>query len=71
MKTKTVTRTEDTIKSTTLDVDTTDTENTSDSKLGILTPTLESMQAMTPYQKRSCDKRSKLKKQTINHAINS
>jgi hypothetical protein len=30
---------EDTIKSTTLDVDTTDTENTSDS-LGILTPTL-------------------------------
>jgi hypothetical protein len=39
---KTVTRTaEDTIKSTTLDVDTTDTENTSDSKLGILTPTLE------------------------------
>jgi hypothetical protein len=41
---------EDTIKSTTLDVDTTDTENT-DSKLGILTPTLESMQAMTPYQK--------------------
>jgi hypothetical protein len=41
MKTKTVTRTaEDTIKSTTLDVDTTDTENTSDSKLGILTPTL-------------------------------
>jgi hypothetical protein len=42
---------EDTIKSTTLDVDTTDTENTSDSKLGILTPTLESMQAMTPYQK--------------------
>jgi hypothetical protein len=53
MKTKTVTRTaeEDTIKSTTLDVDTTDTENTSDSKLGILTPTLESMQAMTPYQK--------------------
>jgi hypothetical protein len=47
-----VTRTaEDTIKSTTLDVDTTDTENTSDSKLGILTPTLESMQAMTPYQK--------------------
>jgi hypothetical protein len=32
---------EDTIKSTTLDVDTTDTENTSDSKLGILTPTLE------------------------------
>jgi hypothetical protein len=51
MKTKTVTRTaEDTIKSTTLDVDTTDTENTSDSKLGILTPTLE-MQAMTPYQK--------------------
>jgi hypothetical protein len=31
---------EDTIKSTTLDVDTTDTENTSDSKLGILTPTL-------------------------------
>jgi hypothetical protein len=64
MKTKTVTRTaEDTIKSTTLDVDTTDTENTS-SKLGILTPTLESMQAMTPYQ-RSCDKRSKLKKQTI------
>jgi hypothetical protein len=26
---------------TTLDVDTTDTENTSDSKLGILTPTLE------------------------------
>jgi hypothetical protein len=27
---------EDTIKSTTLDVDTTDTENTSDSKLGIL-----------------------------------
>jgi hypothetical protein len=28
---------EDTIKSTTLDVDTTDTENTSDSKLGILT----------------------------------
>jgi hypothetical protein len=51
MKTKTVTRTaEDTIKSTTLDVDTTDTENTS-SKLGILTPTLESMQAMTPYQK--------------------
>jgi hypothetical protein len=42
MKTKTVTRTaEDTIKSTTLDVDTTDTENTSDSKLGILTPTLE------------------------------
>jgi hypothetical protein len=30
---------EDTIKSTTLDVDTTDTENTSDSKLGILTPT--------------------------------
>jgi hypothetical protein len=34
---------EDTIKSTTLDVDTTDTENTSDSKLGILTPTLESM----------------------------
>jgi hypothetical protein len=61
---------EDTIKSTTLDVDTTDTENTSDSKLGILTPTLESMQAMTPYQKRSL-KRSKLKKQTINHAINS
>jgi hypothetical protein len=60
---------EDTIKSTTLDVDTTDTENTSDSKLGILTPTLESMQ-VTPYQK-SCDKRSKLKKQTINHAINS
>jgi hypothetical protein len=52
MKTKTVTRTaERTIKSTTLDVDTTDTENTSDSKLGILTPTLESMQAMTPYQK--------------------
>jgi hypothetical protein len=51
MKTKTVTRTGgDTIKSTTLDVDTTDTENT-DSKLGILTPTLESMQAMTPYQK--------------------
>jgi hypothetical protein len=41
---------EDTIKSTTLDVDTTDTENTSDSKLGILTPTLESMQAMTPYR---------------------
>jgi hypothetical protein len=41
---------EDTIKSTTLDVDTTDTENTSDSKLGILTPTLESMQ-VTPYQK--------------------
>jgi hypothetical protein len=41
----------DTIKSTTLDVDTTDTENTSDSKLGILTPTLESMQTMTPYQK--------------------
>jgi hypothetical protein len=42
VKTKTVTRTaEDTIKSTTLDVDTTDTENTSDSKLGILTPTLE------------------------------
>jgi hypothetical protein len=61
---------EDTIKSTTLDVDTTDTENTSDSKLGILTPTLESMQAMTLI-KRSCDKRSKLKKQTINHAINS
>jgi hypothetical protein len=61
---------EDTIKSTTLDVDTTDTENTSDSKLGILTPTLESMQAMTPYQK-VFDKRSKLKKQTINHAINS
>jgi hypothetical protein len=26
------------------------------------------MQAMTPI-KRSCDKRSKLKKQTINHAI--
>jgi hypothetical protein len=40
MKTKTVTRAE-AIKSTTLDVDTTDTENTSDSKLGILTPTLE------------------------------
>jgi hypothetical protein len=41
MKTKTVTYSgEDTIKSTTLDVDTTDTENTSDSKLGILTPTL-------------------------------
>jgi hypothetical protein len=36
MKTKTVTRTANTIKSTTLDVDTTDTENTSDSKLGIL-----------------------------------
>jgi hypothetical protein len=40
----------DTIKSTTLDVDTTDTENTSDSKLGILTLRW-SMQAMTPYQK--------------------
>jgi hypothetical protein len=40
-KTKTVTRTAEDIKSTTLDVDTTDTENTSDSKLGILTPTLE------------------------------
>jgi hypothetical protein len=38
MKTKTDTYSgEDTIKSTTLDVDTTDTENTSDSKLGILT----------------------------------
>jgi hypothetical protein len=46
-----VTMRKDTIKSTTLDVDTTDTENTSDSKLGILTPTLENMQAMTPYQK--------------------
>jgi hypothetical protein len=44
------TRTADTIKSTTLDVDTTDTENTSDSKLGILTLRW-SMQAMTPYQK--------------------
>jgi hypothetical protein len=41
---------EDTIKSTTLDVDTTDTENTSDSKLGILTLRWR-MQAMTPYQK--------------------
>jgi hypothetical protein len=41
----------ETIKSTTLDVDTTDTGDTSDSKLGILTPTLENMQAMTPYQK--------------------
>jgi hypothetical protein len=59
---------EDTIKSTTLDVDTTDTENTSDSKLGILTPTLEA--AMTPYQK-VLRQESKLKKQTINHAINS
>jgi hypothetical protein len=38
MKTKTVTRTAERIlSSTTLDVDTTDTENTSDSKLGILT----------------------------------
>jgi hypothetical protein len=69
MKTKTVTRTaEDTIKSTTLDVDTTDTENTSDSKLGILTLRW-SMQAMTPYQK--VLRQEKLKKQTINHAINS
>jgi hypothetical protein len=57
---------EDTIKSTTLDVDTTDTENTSDS-LGILTPTLE--YAMTPYQK--VLRQEKQTKQTINHAINS
>jgi hypothetical protein len=41
MKTSDTYSGEDTIKSTTLDVDTTDTENTSDSKLGILTPTLE------------------------------
>jgi hypothetical protein len=60
---------EDTIKSTTLDVDTTDTENTSDSKLGILTPTLE--YASNDTLSKGLDKRSKLKKQTINHAINS
>jgi hypothetical protein len=63
-----VTRTaEDTIKSTTLDVDTTDTENTSDSKLGILTPTLE--YASNDTLSKGLATRDKLKKQTINHAI--
>jgi hypothetical protein len=41
---------EETIKSTTLDVDATDTEDTSDSKFGI-TPTLETCKQLTPYQK--------------------
>jgi hypothetical protein len=51
MKTKTVTRTaERDYQEHNSDVDTTDMK-TLDSKLGILTPTLESMQAMTPYQK--------------------
>ena len=40
---------EETLKSTTLDVDAVHTEDTSNAKLGILTPTLE--EPLTPYQK--------------------
>jgi hypothetical protein len=47
-------------QSTTLDVDTTDTENTSDSKLGILTP-LRWSNANGDTIKRSCDKKAKNK----------
>jgi hypothetical protein len=59
---------EDTIKSTTLDVDTTDTENTSDSKLGILT--LRWRYASNDTLSKGLATREN-KKQTINHAINS
>jgi hypothetical protein len=53
---------EETIKSTTLDVDATDTGDTSDSKFGI-TPTLETLQAMTPYQKGLATRETNNKKQ--------
>jgi hypothetical protein len=60
---------EETIKSTTLDVDAVQTGDTSDTKFGILTPTVESYLPLTWYQKDWLQEKQKAKKQIMFHAI--